>query len=335
MAPAGSVNRRHYNGLNRLMLETAHSDAKPQPAVARTGFRVYAWLVLAYNVAVILWGAYVRATGSGAGCGNHWPLCNGEITPHSPAIATVIEFTHRVTSGLDLLLVAGLIVWAWLGFPPRHPVRRGAVLSGVFLITEALLGASLVLLQHVARDASAARGWSLSVHLVNTLTLLACLTLTAWWAGGKPALAVRGRAGRTAAASLAAVALLGVSGAITALGDTLYPVHSLAAGFAADFDPSASIFVRLRVWHPMIAMAVGAWLLYYAISDLRRTRRALSWAYGLVAVLALQMAAGIENLLLLAPVWMQVVHLLLADVLWIVLVLLAAERLAVEAEPET
>ena len=113
--------------------------------------------MLAYNVGVVLWGAYVRASGSGAGCGNHWPLCNGEVTPHSPAIATIIEFTHRVTSGLDLALVAGLVLWAFRAYPRRHAVRLWAVLSAVFLGTEALIGAALVLLEHTARNASSAR----------------------------------------------------------------------------------------------------------------------------------------------------------------------------------
>src|ERR1019366_2527076 len=105
-------------------------------------FARYAWAVLGYNLAVVLWGAFVRATGSGAGCGNHWPLCNGGLTPHSPAVAPIIEFTHRVTSGLDLALVALLVIWAFRGFPPGHAVRRMAVFSGVFLMTEALIGAT-------------------------------------------------------------------------------------------------------------------------------------------------------------------------------------------------
>src|ERR1044071_4013704 len=117
-------------------------------------FARYAWGVLAYNVAVVLWGAYVRATGSGAGCGNHWPLCNGEVTPHSPAIATLIEFTHRATSGISLALVGLLVVWAFRAYPRRHRVRLGAALSLVFLLTEALIGAALVLLEHVAKNTS-------------------------------------------------------------------------------------------------------------------------------------------------------------------------------------
>jgi heme A synthase len=281
---------------------------------------------LLYNVAVVIWGAFVRASGSGAGCGNHWPLCNGVITPTGPALTTVIEFTHRSTSGIDLVLVGILLVWAFRAFPAGHLVRRGAVLSTVFLMTEALLGAALVLLDHVAKNQSPNRAWSLSSHLINTLTLLACLTLTAWWAEGRETTRPRGKAGWMAAISLAAVMLSGVSGAIAALGDTLFPASSLAGSLARDFDPASSLFLRLRVFHPAIAALTGAWLLYYGFS--RRSRLGL-WVLLLVIG---QITAGVVNLLLLAPVWMQLVHLLMADALWIALVLLCASP---DAEPES
>ena|SRR5579872_3680639 len=278
-------------------------------------FAGYAWAVLAYNVAVVIWGAFVRASGSGAGCGNHWPLCNGEITPTGPTLQTIIEFTHRSTSGIDLVLVAILLWWAFRAFPRGHAVRRGAVLSAVFLMMEALIGASLVLLEHVAKNQSPNRAWSLSTHLINTLTLLACLTLTAWWAQGHEAIRPRGRAAWMAAISLGAVMLTAVTGAIAALGDTLFPASSLAGSIARDFDPSSSIFLRLRVLHPAIAAVAGAWLLYYGLSSRLRLGAAMA-----MLVLA-QILAGVVNLLLLAPVWMQLLHLLLADAVWIALVL--------------
>src|ERR1035437_1911752 len=124
-------------------------------------FAAYAWAVLGFNVLVVLWGAYVRATGSGAGCGNHWPMCNGEVIPRAPRIATIIEFTHRVTSGIALVAIAGLVFWAFRAYPARHRVRLGAVFSGVFILTEALIGAGLVLFEHVAKNASNARAFSL------------------------------------------------------------------------------------------------------------------------------------------------------------------------------
>jgi heme A synthase len=298
------------------------------PAAQRR-FARYAWAVVVYNLFVVMWGAYVRATGSGAGCGSHWPLCNGQVLPRTPALATVIEFTHRLTSGLDLLLVAGLLVWAFRAFPKGHAARLGAVLSTAFLITEALLGAGLVLFDHVARNASITRAWSLSAHLINTLTLLACLTLTAWWASGGARLQLRSPALWPALIGLAALAVTGVSGAIAALGDTLFPVKSLAEGWAADFSGSAHLFVRLRMAHPFVAVAAGAWILYYSVSLAVAATddwlRRFAWSAALITVA--QLLAGVMNLLLLAPVWMQLFHLLLADLLWIALVLAAARRM--------
>jgi len=291
---------------------------------AHSGFPPYAWGVLAYNVAVSLWGAFVRASGSGAGCGNHWPLCNGAVTPQSPMAAKAIEFTHRATSGIDLALVALLVVWAFRAFPRGHAVRMGAALSAVFLMTEALLGAALVLLEHVARNASPARAYSLSTHLINTLTLLAFLTLTAWWASGRPAVTPRRRPAWMAGASLAVVALVGVSGAIAALGDTLFPATSLAAGLAQDWDPASNIFLRLRGLHPLIAAGAGAWLLFFAVTSAARRADLRGRAWIMTACLGVQLLAGAANLLLLAPVWMQLVHLLLAYLLWISLVVLCA-----------
>jgi heme A synthase len=292
-----------------------------QTAGSNRSFAHYAWCVLAYNVAVVLWGAFVRATGSGAGCGQHWPLCNGDIVPVAPALETIIEFTHRVTSGIDLALVALLVLWGFRAFPRRHPVRLGVVLSSAFLMTEALVGAALVL----AGNQSLPRKYSiLSLHLINTLTLLACLALTAWWGMGRPRLRLAGRAAWLAAGSLAMVVILGVSGAIAAFGDSLFPSRSLAEGFARDFDPASSVFIRLRVLHPLFAALAGLWLVLYGatIAGRRPDLRPSAWlVLGLVIA---QLAAGLTNLLLRAPTWMQILHLALADALWISLVLLCA-----------
>src|SRR3954452_5296480 len=259
-------------------------------------FARYALGVLGYNVAVSLWGAFVRGTVSGAGCGNHWPLCNGIMAPHSPAMATIIEFTHRVTSGIDLILVAVLAIWAFRVFPRQHPARLGAALSVIFLISEALLGASLVLLEHVAKNASSSRAYSLSTHLINTLTLLAFLTLTAWWGRGLPRLRVAGRAAWLAGVSLVVVMLMGVTGAIAALGDTLFPASSLAAGIAQDLEPGANLFVRLRAVHPTIASLAAVWLMFYAATAGARGDLAERYAWRLGVIIALQIVAGVINL---------------------------------------
>jgi heme A synthase len=310
-------------------------------AVSKT-FTRFAWAVLAFTVAVVLWGAYVRATGAGAGCGNHWPLCNGEVVPRAPAVKTIIEFTHRVMSGLDGLLIFLLVIWALRAYPPRHLARKAAAASFVFVITEALIGAALVKLEHVAQNTSLGRVWSLSGHLMNTLTLLACLALTAFWGNPRQAksaadpqtgppvppakapVSSRGPSVWAATPGLLLFVLTGISGAIAALGDTLFPAASLAAGFRQDFDPAANVLLRMRWFHPFLAIVAGTFLSFYATRIETRLPAAKPYARMLLSAVGLQIGAGVLNLLLLAPVWMQILHLLLADLLWISVVLLAA-----------
>jgi heme A synthase len=291
-------------------------------------FARYAWAVTALNVAVVLEGALVRATGSGAGCGNNWPRCNGEVIPTSPTIHTLIEFTHRAMTSADVPMVGFLVFLAFRLFPKHHPVRVTAVLSAIFLVSEALIGAGLVLFDQVAQNASPSRAWWLSGHFLNTLTLLALPALTAWWATQSRPLRFTSEGAITAGVSLAAVALLGISGVIAALGDTLYPSASLATGLAQDFSPDANFWMRLRLFHPMIAVGVGVWLAYYALSAMTRRLELRPRALVLLGFVAAQVAAGAANLFLLAPLWMQILHLLLADMVWIALVILCAETLS-------
>lgn len=292
----------------------------------------YAWGVLFYNLFVILWGAYVRASGSGAGCGSHWPLCNGEILPRQPQLETLIEFTHRMMSGIALLLVLGLFLWAWRSFPRRHPVRLGATLSMVFIITEALVGAGLVLFELVAENDSSARAIWMAAHLVNTLLLLATLTLTVWWASGGKAIDLnqQGPIGWLLLIGLIGTIILGISGAITALGDTLFPARSLAEGLSQDTSPTAHFLIRLRLLHPTIAVMTGAYLIIVTgwIASRNRSDTARRLARLLSGIVVIQLAAGVLNVYLLAPIWMQILHLFLADAVWITLILFTASVLS-------
>jgi len=307
-----------------------------------TRFARYGWAVLGYNLLVILWGAYVRASGSGAGCGAHWPLCNGEVIPRAPALETIIELTHRATSGVALLLVVGQLAWARRIAPRRGPLWWAAHAAMALMLTEALVGAGLVLFEMVAENASLARAWWLAAHLLNTFGLLAMLGLVPWLASragatrstfGAVLRAVWQAAGRERGLLLVALGgtlLLGMTGAITALGDTLFPSRSLAEGFAQDVSPTAHLLVRLRVIHPTLAVAMAAVLLLTAgVCAARRpsleTRR---FGIAVAALVLTQLLAGVVNLVLLAPTWMQLVHLLLADLLWLALVGLAATTLA-------
>ena len=297
----------------------------------------YAWLVLACNVGVILWGAVVRATGSGAGCGSHWPLCNGEVLPRAPAFETLVEYSHRVTSGLALVLVLGLAVWAFRARPKGHPARRGAVLSLIFILSEAAVGAGLVLFELVAGDRSMARALFMATHLVNTFFLLAALTLTAHWASGGPPVRLRGQGPLAAGLGLGLLGLVavGTSGAVAALGDTLFPAASLALALQQDVSPAAHLLIRLRLLHPVLAAVVGLGLLLLAftLAHSRPGASTAAFARATAVLVAIQVFAGVVNVALLAPVWLQLVHLLLADLIWIVLVLLAASALASRSVP--
>ncbi len=302
--------------------------------MGRARFARYAWGTLWATVLVILWGAVVRATGSGAGCGSHWPLCNGAVVPLSPGWSTLIEFGHRATSGIDLLLVVGLVWGARKMHPVGAPVRIAAWVSLVVMLLEALLGAGLVLLEYVADNKELARGWWVGGHLLNTYVLLLVLTWTAYLASGGKSFSFRGRMGLRLAFVLFWVAGLGMTGALTALGDTLFPATDLASGTAMTFSPDSHPFVRLRVWHPIMALATGVLLLgtVWPTALTVNTARASRLAAYILGLFFGQMALGMLNLWLLAPVWLQVIHLLMADLIWIVLILFSAEALATDPD---
>jgi cytochrome c oxidase assembly protein subunit 15 len=312
----------------------------PSPALQK-----FAWSVLAYFVAVILWGTLVRATGSGAGCGDHWPLCNGTVMQHSPRLDTMIEFTHRITSAISFFSVVGLMVWTWRATVRGHLARAAAAASVAFTLIEAILGALLVKLGLTAQSQSPIRPAYLALHLTNTLLLLAALTLTAHLLSRK-----RGflRAGIRIVAPFGAIAcilvvlVVGVTGSLAALGDTLFPATSLGQAFAQDFSATSGWLVRWRWTHPTVAFLssiVLIWLLVRAAQH--RPQQGATWDNrGLSALVLLLLAAqyvlGVLDVFMLAPVWLQVAHLLGADVLWAALVVLTArltlEPVTVEAQ---
>lgn len=297
-------------------------------------FTRYAWFVLAWNIAVIIWGAVVRATGAGAGCGEHWPLCNGTVVPAAPQVKTMIEYGHRLTSGLALIFVLALVVWAWRAFPRGHIVRRAAAFGLFFELTEGLIGAGLVLLGHVATNQSIQRGYSLGLHLSNTLLLLAALALTAWLAGRGDARLVFVSGTKlkpVLAAAAAGIVLIGITGAIAALGDTLFASRTLAEGMQQDFSLTAHPFVRLRILHPVVAFVLASYVLIVAgwvINSNRTSHAARMLGTGLIAITIAQICVGAVNVAFLAPVPVQLIHLFLADLLWITFVLLSTELLA-------
>jgi len=311
MATAGTVKTPDGSTMTRL-------------EVSRSLLR-FAWFVVGYNMLVILWGALVRATGSGAGCGNHWPLCNGQVIPLSPRIDTIIEFTHRCMTGGSTFLVVGLLIWTFRGTLKGQAARTLSIVSMVLLLNEAFLGALLVKLGYVTGNQSLGRVVVLSIHLSNTMLLLAALTLTARlldtgqrWAE----FSISGARKLWALLGLGATLIVGVSGSLAALGDTLFPASSLRAAFAQDFAVGSPWLLRLRGVHPISAIIAAVFVFWLA----GQARRAgAGRVAGIVlSLLCFQFVLGLADVLLLAPVWMQIMHLLGADLYWVALVVLAA-----------
>lgn len=293
----------------------------------------YSWLVLFYTIGVIVWGAFVRATGSGAGCGSHWPTCNGDIIPRPGSMETMIELTHRATSSLLGVLSIGQLVWAARVYPARHRVRKAAWWAFGFTVFEGILGAGLVLFELVEDNTSTARAIVIGLHLINTMVLVACFTVTAWFASGGRPFDIRKKPLLAGTVGLALLGLLLVSafGAVTALGNTLFPAETLAKGIAQDFDPEAHFAIRLRVWHPVLAIATSIYIVMFIRGGAvwRETRLRERLSYGVLGVVGAQVALGFVNVIFRAPVWMQLVHLALSNLLWISLLLLGTAVLAV------
>ncbi len=287
-------------------------------------FERLAWSVLAYAIAVIVWGAVVRATGSGAGCGAHWPLCNGAVVPPSPALQTLIEFGHRTTSGVILLLTVLLVAAAFRTYPAGHVARRATVWSMVFVLIEAGVGAGIVLLRLVEHNASALRAGYVGVHLANTLVLVGMYVWAVFSARPRPVTAGAAVVARLApwvSAGLVGMLIVSAAGAIVALGDTLFPTTSLRDGFAADFDPTSHFLIRLRIWHPLLAAALSLYVLTVLVRgdapDQPAVQTPTRWAMALVLG---QVVLGVVNLVFRAPLVLQMAHLLVSNLLWVALV---------------
>ena len=287
----------------------------------KSTFSKLAWAFLGYLILVILFGAWVRITGSGAGCGAHWPLCDGEVVPRAPSVERMIEYTHRVTSGLCGVFGIGFLVAAWRRFGGRHLVTRAAVATMLFILVEGAVGAMLVKLELVAGDTSSLRALVVALHLGNTLLLTASAALMAWLAGRPEGtrFSVADQGGWFAVALLAIV-VTSMAGAVTALGDTVFPVGSAAAA-----EAGSHVIVRLRILHPVLAVTTAAYLGWFVHKLLAQglEAEALTWARRLGLLVVVQVIFGFVNIGLAAPGWAQIIHLALAQGVWVAAVLLA------------
>ena len=288
-----------------------------------------AWLSVAYNIAVILWGAYVRASGSGAGCGSRWPLCNGEFLPSTTQFQTLIEFTHRVTSAVSLVLVSFLLVWCWKQTSKGDWARYSSVGGLLLLLNEALLGALLVLSDHVGLDRSAAHALFLCLHFANTLLLLGALALTARWLSiGDPRFVPVAKLQKRIAIGLGLVSVMviGMTGSLASLGDTIFPIGSLRYALMQDFSSSSHALLRLRLLHPVAAVMGCSYVLWLLWTFWGKQDHS-EWTRVLAVTLMAQIALGAMNVILLAPAWLQMMHLLIAEMFWMLLVLASADVL--------
>ena len=303
-----------------------------------SGFAKFAWFVLLYNIVVILWGVFLRASKSGDGCGQHWLTCHGEVIPSAPQLKTIIEFSHRITTALDGFVVIGLLIWAIWRWKSGKSGQNNLVLkmafgSFIFVIVEGLLGAGLVLTGNTAENLTIARPFWMAAHLITTLILLTFLTLTAWFAsGGKSfALNVKPKIRLLLLLGVFGFLLVGMSGSIAALSSMIFPSETLTEGITKDFAATSNILLRLRVSHPILSILTSVYLIFLAGWLRKKSENnadVLRWSNVLTILILLQIGFGALTLLTLAPILMQLGHLFLADAVWISFVLTTASFLA-------
>ncbi len=314
-------------------MTTEINNISPRGLAGMPAFARYSLMTLAFNLLVILWGVFLRASKSGDGCGEHWLTCHGEVIPSAPEFKTVIEFSHRVTSGIAFLIVIGLLVWAFRKFPKGDQIRKMAVGSFIFILTEALVGAGLVLTGNTADNLTAARPFWAIGHLINTFILLAFLTLTSWMAvtGQRLKFELPTNTAVLIVISLIGILLVGMSGSLAALGNMLFPSGSLAEGVAKDFSAASHYLLRLRLSHPILSILTAVYLVMLAgwlKKESADEPGVVRWANILSMLVIAQVIFGAATLLTLGPIIMQLGHLLLADLLWIAFILMLANFMA-------
>jgi len=271
-------------------------------------------------VVVVSSGALVRATNSGAGCGESWPKCDQQLFPVPDSIEQLIEFTHRMlTSGLVIGGIA-LIVLSYVQLGKSHPVTRAAVIAFGFLLFESVLGAALVLFGWVEQDASIGRLVAVPIHLMNTFALIAAYALVAWRAAGRAdfSIANAGHRGRVLVVGAGILVLIAAIGSLNALADTLFPAESIVSAVTEEFGSTAPILLQIRVLHPIVAIggSIGiVFIIRYLDVGMSRSTRKRGWI--IVSIIGFQSVVGLVNIALLTPVEIQVIHLVIADLLWI------------------
>lgn len=276
-------------------------------------FSGFCFAVLCFCLLIILWGAWVRISHSGDGCGQSWPSCQGQYFIDSEEQKkTWIEWIHRATSGLFGIIVLLLVIWSFLKFSFRHPVFKSALCVLFFTISEALIGARLVLAGLTGSNDSLARMLTMNLHLLNSLLLTSSLFIC-WRLSLGKSFSLSGffKEKKYTIMFICAFFLIAFFGSLSSLSSSLFPSSSLWEGVFLDFDSRSHWLIRLRLLHPLLALILGSgFLLHYFSQEIKSHPQQI-----LIFCLCLTLVSGLMNLLLLSPVFLKLTHLLVVYLL--------------------
>lgn len=272
-------------------------------------------------ISSILAGAIVRATGSGDGCGSTWPTCKGRVIPELSDIPELIEFSHRAVSGI--LLVVTLMIFLKTRDLEKNNLKK--VISNYltfFVVLEAVIGAVIVLFEWVGLNSSLPRIVAVPIHLVNTFGLLACF-IALYKVVKDDLQSIKGIVDNQFLVVMCLFLLSGATGSITALADVLFPSESFIQGFVEDFDETSELLTRLRILHPIVASLLSI-SLFFESNRLKKTYKLNTKSLKLMVLVAVTL--GVVNVL--SNIWLplSVLHLAIADFLWITYIYVSIEK---------
>ena len=272
----------------------------------------YAKAGLLLSIASILAGAFVRATGSGDGCGATWPTCKGKIIPALSDTSELIEFSHRSVSGV-LLVVTLIIVAKTRKFQKESLVRTVTNYLTFFVIFEALIGAVIVIFEWVGLNSSLPRIIAVPIHLVNTFGLLGSYAIL-YKILQDDLQNIKNMFNKNFLLISSLFLLSGATGSITALADVLFPSASFVEGFLADFDRTSEVLTRLRILHPIISSTLSIVLYVYATGIRKKYNVSVK---PLQILILIAVFLGVINVLSNIVLPLSILHLAIADFLWI------------------
>ncbi len=267
---------------------------------------------LILSIFSIIAGAVVRATGSGDGCGSSWPTCNGRVIPSLNSASEQIEFSHRAISGLLLIVTIAIFIKSFNNSVTSLQKKVINYLT-FFVILEALIGAVIVLYEWVGMNSSIPRIAAVPLHLVNTFGLLAMYTII-FKLTQNPEIKISNLIDRKFKIITFLFILTGATGSIAALADVLFPSESFIAGIVEDFDSTSEILTRLRVLHPIVSTVLS----FVLFNESKRLEDKFNLKTNQIKILVIiGVTLGVLNIFININIFLSVVHLLVADLLWI------------------